>query len=191
MTLAALQNLLDEKEQLQNKLRQQRQQKQELYGEAKLLQERLSQYDKQEATFNRQYEQTLARNLLGAYEAGTLELMLQVEQQQQHQLELQITAVARKKEELRQQQHQLSRQREDLQVKSGRLTAELVAAETDFKQLKLFCTGISTAVERFAGNVAWFVEPAGSRATAISSVGKRRIIAASCRFGRCITWRWN
>lgn len=147
MTLAALQNLLDEKEQLQNKLRQQRQQKQELYGEAKLLQERLRQYDKQEATFNRQYEQTLARNLLGAYEAGTLELMLQVEQQQQHQLELQITAVARKKEELRQQQHQLSRQREDLQVKSGRLTAELVAAETDFEQLKRELTERSVLVE--------------------------------------------
>lgn len=77
------------------------------------LQEQLRQYDRQEAAYNQKYQQQFARNLLGQYEAGFLELQLQQETQQNKNLQMQLTALGKQKEEAQQQRHVISRQQSD------------------------------------------------------------------------------
>ena len=124
-----LQELETQMQQLKKDLQQQRQRQQQLGQKQAGLQEQLRQYDRQEAAYNQKYQQQFARNLLGQYEAGFLELQLQQETQQNKNLQIQLTALGKEKEEAQQQRHVISRQQSDNTERLGRLRTQLLTAE--------------------------------------------------------------
>ena len=89
------------------------------------LKERIRQYDQEEQRFQRRHQQQLARNLLGEYEPGFLEHLLQEQEQQIKALGQQMHQLASQKEEEKQNIHRLKREKEETTEKKAAANEKL------------------------------------------------------------------
>lgn len=97
------------------------------------LKERIRQYDQEEQRFQRRYQQQLARNLLGEYEPGFLEHLLQEQEQQIKALGQRQSQLASQKEEEKQKIHQLKREKDEITEKKASANQKLQLLQRDLE----------------------------------------------------------
>lgn len=89
------------------------------------VQTRVSAYDKEEANFNRRYQEALERNILRVYEEGTLELMKLKQKDELESLQSSLTQLKDKKEQTDESLISSSRDIEDSSKRQGELSLKI------------------------------------------------------------------
>ena len=114
----------------ENKLHKQIQEQERALGQ---VQTRVSAYDKEEANYNRRYQEALERNILREYEEGAIELMRLKQQDELESLQISLTQLKNKKEQTDENLISTSRDIEDNSKREGELSLKISHQE---KQLE-------------------------------------------------------
>jgi hypothetical protein len=107
-----------------------------LIGEISACKARIQGFDSKEDSFNRLYNEILARNIIGDYEPGLLEVKKEQYIKQQTELIRNNTTHKKQIEELREKLKSSSRNLEDLQSDKNKLDFKLSILENDLEKLE-------------------------------------------------------
>jgi len=98
--------------------------KEQLYGKIKELETSVQMFDERESEFNRKFSCDFARNILGEYEEGSLELCEKKFQDEWTEMNVQLTRLSEKGLSLKAEEERLGRRSEELSVEAAQCQHE-------------------------------------------------------------------
>lgn len=101
------------------------------------LWEKIKSFDKEEMRFNQRYKETLARNIVGEYEAGFLEVKEKEELLTQEEEKRKLSFLKKEKDGMGTELYNMTRQMEDIRLLAGGLENKLVSLlkeEEDYEE---------------------------------------------------------